>query len=143
MSQHCNATRIFTRWGSLSAHEKRVPMTLAINLVSAEDQLDTEKVLTENVSPHGARVVSRRRCQPGEPSQLVPLTGKSRLLVRVVYCERLRDGFFCLGLDEVRQVGIKSDLLAATAGLGGARGLAGNLARVFERVERTPATEME
>jgi transposase len=42
-----------------------------------------------------------------------------------------------------RGVSFAFDLLAATAGLGGARDLAGNLARVPERVERAPATEVE
>jgi transposase len=42
-----------------------------------------------------------------------------------------------------RRVSVTLDLLAATAGLGGARGLAGNLEGVPGRVERTPAIELE
>jgi PilZ domain-containing protein len=79
--------------------EKRAPMAMAMNLANAEDQLVTEKVLTENVSPHGARVVTKRRWQPGEQARLVRLTGESGLPARVVYCQRLRDGLFCLGLE--------------------------------------------
>jgi hypothetical protein len=36
--------------------EKRVPMMVAASLVSFQEQMVTEEVLTENVSPHGARV---------------------------------------------------------------------------------------
>jgi hypothetical protein len=80
--------------------EKRVPMAMAMNLASAEDQLVPEKVLTENVSPHGVRVVTKRRRYAGEQARLVPLTGESSgLPARVVYCQRLRDGLFCLGLE--------------------------------------------
>ncbi|HEX8816369.1 MAG TPA: IS5 family transposase [Terriglobales bacterium] len=42
-----------------------------------------------------------------------------------------------------RGVSFAFDLLAAAAGLGGARGLGRNLARVSERVERAPAIEVE
>jgi transposase len=42
-----------------------------------------------------------------------------------------------------RGVSFAGDLLAAAAGLGGARGLGGNLARVSFGIERAPATEME
>jgi transposase len=42
-----------------------------------------------------------------------------------------------------RRISLTGDLLEALAGLGGARRLAGNLARVSERVERTTATELE
>jgi len=80
--------------------EKRVAMAMAMSLANAEDRLVTEKVLTENVSAHGARVVTRLRRHAGEGARLVPLTGESSgLPARVVYCQRLRDGLFCLGLE--------------------------------------------
>ena len=41
------------------------------------------------------------------------------------------------------EISASFDVLATTAGLGGARGLVENLASVPERVERTPATGME
>jgi PilZ domain len=79
--------------------EKRIPMAMAMNLVSAEDRLVTEKVLTENVSPHGARVVTNRCWQPGDQAQLVPSAGESGFPARVVYCHRRRNGLSCLGLE--------------------------------------------
>ena len=79
--------------------EKRAPMAMAMNLVSAEDQLVTEKVLGENVSTHGARMVTKRRRQPGEQARLVPLTGDSGLPARGVYYQSLSDGLYCLGLE--------------------------------------------
>jgi hypothetical protein len=56
--------------------EKRAPMAMAMNLVSAEDQLVT-----------------------GQQARLVPSTGESGLPARVVYCQRLSDGLYCLGLE--------------------------------------------
>ena len=41
------------------------------------------------------------------------------------------------------RISVADDLLAAAAGLGGARGLAEDLADVLERTERKPATELE
>jgi GGDEF domain-containing protein len=67
--------------------EKRAPMAMAMNLVSAQDQLVTERVLTENVSSHGVRVLTKRYRQPGEPARLIPLKGESGFPARVVYCQ--------------------------------------------------------
>jgi hypothetical protein len=67
--------------------EKRAPMAMAMNLVSAQDQLVTERVLTENVSSPGARGLTKRYRQPGEPARLIPLKGESGFPARVVYCQ--------------------------------------------------------
>lgn len=41
--------------------EKRVPMALPVDLVIADKMLLAERVVTVNVSPHGARVLTKRR----------------------------------------------------------------------------------
>lgn len=78
--------------------EKRVPMVVAA-LVSFEEQPVTEKVLTENVSPHGARVVAKRLWPPGQQLWIAPLSDKSESPAKVVYCHGLSSGLFCLGLE--------------------------------------------
>jgi hypothetical protein len=79
--------------------EKRVPMVVAAYLVSYEEQPVTEKVLTENVSPHGARVVAERRWPPGQRLRIAPLSDKYESYAKVVYCQALSSGLSCLGLE--------------------------------------------
>ena len=79
--------------------EKRVPMVVGAYLIGFDEQPIAEKVLTENVCPHGARVVAKRRWQPGEQLRIVPLSDESKFPAKVVYCQGLSSGFFSLGLE--------------------------------------------
>jgi hypothetical protein len=58
-----------------------------------------KKVLTENVSPHRARVVAKRRWPPGQQLRMAPLSDKSEWPMKVVYCRGLSSGLFCLVLE--------------------------------------------
>jgi hypothetical protein len=78
--------------------EKRVPMAVPVDLVIAGEMLVAERVLTVNVSPHGARVVTKRRWRVDEQPWLASLTSYVRLRGSVVYCQPLRNGDFCVGL---------------------------------------------
>jgi hypothetical protein len=79
--------------------EKRIPMGIPLYLVSLKKPRTAERVLTENVSAHGARVVTKRPWQPGEDHWLSPLSGKFQLSAQVIYCQPLANGDFCVGLD--------------------------------------------
>jgi hypothetical protein len=78
--------------------EKRIPMAVPVDLVIAEEILVSERVVTVNVSPHGARVVTKRHWRPEEQPWLASLFNEFRLQARVVYCQPLTDGHFCVGL---------------------------------------------
>ena len=78
--------------------EKRVPMAVPVDLVIAEEMLVAERVVTVNVSPHGARVVTKRHWRAEEQPWLASLTSYFRLQGRVVYCQPLTNGDFCVGL---------------------------------------------
>lgn len=78
--------------------EKRVPMAVPVDLVIAEEMLVAERVVTVNVSPHGARVVTKRRWRAEEQPWLASLTSYFRLQGSVVYCQPLTNGDFCVGL---------------------------------------------
>jgi hypothetical protein len=78
--------------------EKRVPMAVPVDLVIAEEMLVAERVLTVNVSPHGARMVTKRRWRAEEQPWLASLTSYFRLQGSVVYCQPLTNGDFCVGL---------------------------------------------
>jgi hypothetical protein len=78
--------------------EKRVPMAVPVDLVIAEEMLVVERIVTVNVSPHGARVVTKRRWRTEEQPWLASLTSYFRLQGSVVYCQPLKNGDFCVGL---------------------------------------------
>lgn len=78
--------------------EKRAPITMPLCLVTAEDLLLAEKVVTVNVSPRGARVVTKRHWQAEERPWLASLSSEFRVRARVIYCQPLADGHFCVGL---------------------------------------------
>jgi len=78
--------------------EKRAPVAIPVCLVSAEELPFAETALTVNVSHHGARVVTERRWQTEERPWLASLSNEFRVCARVIYCQPLPDGRFCVGL---------------------------------------------
>jgi hypothetical protein len=78
--------------------EKRVPMAVPVDLVIAEEMLVAERVVTVNVSPHGARVMTKRRWRAEEQPWLASLTSYFRVQGIVVYCQPMTNGDFCVGL---------------------------------------------
>ena len=80
--------------------EKRIRIAVSVYLASAKEPRSGEKTLTENVSLHGARVVTKRPWQPGEQSLITALTGEfAGRPATVVYSQPLADGRFCVGLE--------------------------------------------
>jgi hypothetical protein len=58
---------------------------------------------TDNVSAHGARVVSTRPWQTGDVARVTALKDDSTLLGKVAYCQKLADNRFCIGLNFVER----------------------------------------
>jgi hypothetical protein len=83
--------------------EKRTRLTLPVQISSLQYPTATEPTTTENVSSLGIRVLSQRPRVPDERLMINSLDGDLRTLVRVVYCERLPDGRFGIGLQFQRQ----------------------------------------
>src|SRR6266404_2544535 len=79
--------------------EKRTPTSLPVYLASLEDPRARERTLTENVSPHGVRVISQRSWQSGEGSVVTLLTGGFPQVGRVIYCLPKVGDRFCLGVE--------------------------------------------
>jgi PilZ domain len=79
-------------------NEKRVTMAIPVRLVAAEKPNVAEQAMTVNVSSRGARILTRRRWQPEEEPRLGLSSGEIRAQTKVVYCEPLGDGRFCIGL---------------------------------------------
>ena len=58
-----------------------------------------ERTITENVSPRGARVLVEREWRPRQQVLVVSPDEGVRSRGQIVYCERLAEGRFAVGLE--------------------------------------------
>ncbi len=105
MAQQFDVTRL----------EKRVPMTVAVNIAGREPGLGVETTFTENVSSRGARVSSIRRWRCNDTLEIKSLPGGFRALARVAYCRPQSEGFV-IGLEFLEPTG--RWVVTATGGSG-------------------------
>ncbi len=63
-----------------------------------------ERVVTENVSPRGARIVTDWNCAPGKHLLVTVPEEGVKSLARVVYCQRVESTKFAVGLQLVVRV---------------------------------------
>ena len=78
--------------------EARIPKRVGLELSGPDEPLIYETTFTENVSRHGARVVTKKRWRPND-SVLVKLPQEclpSR--ARITYCQPLKEDEFAMGL---------------------------------------------
>src|SRR5437899_12615085 len=81
--------------------EKRLPASVPVYLASLKEPRSGEQTTTENISPHGARTISKRLWRAGETALVVPLKGEFPQVGTVGWFERRTEGSFCLSLDFV------------------------------------------
>jgi hypothetical protein len=80
--------------------EKRIGRTVSVEVcIQDEPKLLKERMLTENVSAHGARVFMERKLPPGQQVLVKSPKEGVRSEARVVYCERVSEGRFAVGLE--------------------------------------------
>jgi hypothetical protein len=81
--------------------EKRLPIAIVVRLAPLQDQSanGTEVAYTDNVSAHGARVVAHRPWQTGEMIQVTSMQDENTLRGKVVYCQKLPDDRYLIGLN--------------------------------------------
>jgi len=89
-------TRMLVGFGRL---EKRVQLAIPVQVSSLEDPSATERTTTENLCSMGMRLVTERARNLNEQLMICSLVGDLKRLARVVYCERLPDGRFGVGLE--------------------------------------------
>src|SRR6266852_9365886 len=78
--------------------EARIPTRVGLDLSGPDEPLIYEITFTENVSRHGARVVTKRRWSPND-SVLVTLPQESLpSRARITYCQPLKGDEFAMGL---------------------------------------------
>ena len=78
--------------------EKRIRLAVPVQIASLLDPATAERTTTENVCSLGMRVLTERARQLNERLMISSLVGDLRALARVVYCQRLPNGRFCVGL---------------------------------------------
>ena len=79
--------------------ERRIPMEIPVLIDGHREAPGSESTFTENVSARGARVVSVRRWEQGEPLVLASRTGEFRSSGRVAYCQPLQGEGFAIGVE--------------------------------------------
>ena len=80
--------------------EQRIAKTEVVELLHvAESPIAKVEAVTENVSPHGARVITDSICVAGKSVLLDAPEVHLKVPARVVYCQRLREERFAIGLE--------------------------------------------
>jgi hypothetical protein len=78
--------------------EKRIRLAIPVVISSPLNPAATERTTTENVCSLGLRILTQEAKDLNERLMINSLTGNLRTLARVVYCQRLPDGRFGVGL---------------------------------------------
>jgi len=78
--------------------EDRVPLAVRVDLCSLNVRHPAKEGLTENISAHGARVVSSHPWKENDRLNLWCMPGDFRARARVVYCEPLGRRSYAIGL---------------------------------------------
>jgi hypothetical protein len=97
--------------------EKRIRLAVPVEITSLQYASANERTTTENVSSLGTRVLTQTARELNERLMIQSLVGDLRTLARVVYCQRLPDGHFGVGLQfQGVAVNWSHNSLARTAG---------------------------
>jgi len=78
--------------------EDRAAINVPVRLIPPDNSPHTEFAHTENVSMHGARVIASELWHTGKSALVRSEAGQFEWTGRVVYCQRLPNGKFAVGL---------------------------------------------
>jgi hypothetical protein len=89
-----------TSRSQLGRMEKRLPIAIVVNLATVNGQPASQPELTytDNISAHGACVVSSRAWKPGELAEVISLKDQIALRGKVAHCEKRSDARYIVGL---------------------------------------------
>jgi len=79
--------------------EKRTALAIPVRISSLKEPSAGERSTTENICSLGLRVLVRHARKLNERLLIKSADGELETDARVVYCERLMDGRFALGLE--------------------------------------------
>jgi PilZ domain len=85
--------------------EERTPLRVTVDLASLDVHATAQRGITENVSAHGARVVTSHAWRRNERLNVRSLLGDLKSRARVVYCEPLGVESYAVGLELSAKVG--------------------------------------
>ncbi len=76
-------------------------MAIVVRLTNARGQPsgEAEMTYTDNVSAHGARVISTKPWRPGDEALVTSLKDEVTIHGKVAYCQRLPDARYGIGLN--------------------------------------------
>ena len=79
--------------------EKRIVRAVTVEIRPEDEGMPKARTSTENVSPHGARVLMEREWRPGQ--QVIVISPKEGVRARgqIVYCQLLAKRRFAVGLE--------------------------------------------
>jgi PilZ domain len=80
--------------------EKRFAIAVVVHLADVQDDPvnGAELTYTENVSAHGACVISKRAWQPGESAQVTSFKEQRTLRGKIVHCRKCSNDGYLVGL---------------------------------------------
>jgi hypothetical protein len=91
---------------------------VAVNLAPLEstNRERPERTYTDNLSAHGARVRSTYAWQLGEHAEITPANGEATVRCEVIYCQRLDNDRFFVGV-KIRESRIPWSILRRFDGM--------------------------
>jgi hypothetical protein len=78
--------------------EKRIAREVIVEIRPEDEGMLKVRTLTENVSPHGARVLMGREWQPGQRVEVFFPKQRVWWRAQIVYSQRLAENRFAVGL---------------------------------------------
>jgi len=78
--------------------EERTHLKVGVDLSSLDVRTPARSGVTDNVSPHGARVLTSKALRANERLNVRSMLGSYRTRARVIYCVPAQDGLFAVGL---------------------------------------------
>ena len=79
--------------------EKRIARTVSVEVCLQDEPKLNERMLTENVSAHGARVLIGRKLRPGQHVLIGSPKEGVQSQAQIVYCQRVTESRFAVGLE--------------------------------------------
>jgi PilZ domain len=79
--------------------EKRIAMTVSVEVCLVDDPTLKERTLTENVSAHGVRVLMQRSLRTKQQAVVISPNEGLWSRAKVVYCQRAAEDSFAVGLE--------------------------------------------
>src|SRR5262245_40324538 len=92
--------------------ERRIRLAVPVEILTPQEPSSKERTTTENVCSSGVRVLTQRARSVNERLIVRSVVGDLQTQARVIYCQRLPDGQFGVGL---QLLGRSTDWLKASS----------------------------